>query len=111
MLRIGWKDVARVFLFCIENFEKLKNNIYNFGLEDVNLTKIELAEKIKEQIKSKKTKILDSADFHHQLHHRYFDCNYGNMDVPLDIWFGTHHDGSEKATKEMRLRIKGVASN
>ena len=64
-----------------------------------------------EQIKNKKTKILDSADFHHQLHHRYFDCNYGNMDVPLDIWFGTHHDGSEKATKEMRLKIKGVASN
>tara|TARA_A100001388_G_C28774992_1_gene506730 strand:+ start:1351 stop:2283 length:933 start_codon:yes stop_codon:yes gene_type:complete len=48
---VSVKDVARVFLFCMENFEKLKNNIYNFGLEDVNLTKIELAEKIKEQIK------------------------------------------------------------
>ncbi len=47
---VSVKDVARVFLFCIENFEKLKNNIYNFGLEDVNLTKIELAKKIKEQI-------------------------------------------------------------
>lgn len=43
-------DVARVFIFCIENFERLKNNIFNFGLEDVNLTKIELAEKIKDQI-------------------------------------------------------------
>jgi lathosterol oxidase len=63
-----------------------------------------------EQIKNKKTKLLDSADFHHQLHHRYFDCNYGNMDVPLDVWFGTHHDGSEEATKAMRLRMKGAAT-
>tara|TARA_B110000858_G_C17734877_1_gene442006 strand:- start:104 stop:1036 length:933 start_codon:yes stop_codon:yes gene_type:complete len=47
---VSVKDVARAFLFCIENFEKLKNNIYNFGLEDVNLTKIELAKKIKEQL-------------------------------------------------------------
>jgi nucleoside-diphosphate-sugar epimerase len=44
------KDVARVFIFCIENFDKLKNNIFNFGLEDVNLTKIELAENIKKHV-------------------------------------------------------------
>lgn len=40
-------DVARVFLFAIENFQSLKNNTYNFGLEDANLSKIELANKIK----------------------------------------------------------------
>ena len=44
-------DVARVFIFCIKNFEKLKNNVFNFGLEDVNLTKIELAENIKKYVK------------------------------------------------------------
>ena len=44
------KDVVRVFIFCIENFDKLKNNIFNFGLEDVNLTKIELAENIKKHV-------------------------------------------------------------
>ena len=44
------KDVARAFIFCIENFDKLKNNIFNFGLEDVNLTKIELAENIKKHV-------------------------------------------------------------
>ena len=57
-----------------------------------------------EKIVKKETKILDSADFHHQLHHRYFDCNYGNMDVPLDVWFGTDHDGSEAATLRLRDR-------
>ena len=33
--------------------------------------------------------------FHHQLHHRYFECNYGSVDFPLDVWFGTFHDGMQ----------------
>ena len=44
------KDVARVFIFCVDNFNNLKNNIFNFGLENVNLTKIELAESIKKHV-------------------------------------------------------------
>tara|TARA_Y100000996_G_scaffold408378_1_gene387348 strand:- start:140 stop:1093 length:954 start_codon:yes stop_codon:yes gene_type:complete len=44
-------DVARVFLFCIKNFDRLKNNVFNFGLENINLTKIELAENIKKYVK------------------------------------------------------------
>ncbi len=43
-------DVARAFIYSIDNFERLKDNIFNFGLENVNLTKIELAKKIKDQI-------------------------------------------------------------
>lgn len=44
------RDVARVFNFAINNFDVLKNEVYNFGLEDANLSKIELCEKIKEYI-------------------------------------------------------------
>ena len=44
------KDVANVFLFTIKNFEKMKSNTYNFGLEDANFSKIELEEKIKKYI-------------------------------------------------------------
>ena len=44
------KDVANVFLFTIKNFKKMKSNTYNFGLEDANFSKIELAEKIKKYI-------------------------------------------------------------
>lgn len=44
------------------------------------------------------------GDFYHQLHHRYFECNYGNRDFPLDIWFGTFHDGSPEATTRIRER-------
>ena len=57
-----------------------------------------------EKIMNKDTKILDSADFHHQLHHKYFDCNYGNMDIPLDVWLGTDHDGTDKATRRLQIR-------
>ena len=40
-------DVINIFIYCIENFEKLKSNIYNFGIEGANLTKIELVKVIK----------------------------------------------------------------
>ncbi len=41
------KDVARCFLHCIQNFDKMKNNAYNLGLDSANLSKQELVEKIK----------------------------------------------------------------
>ena len=41
------RDVSKVFLHGIENFEKMKQNIYNVGLSDANLSKIELCNLIK----------------------------------------------------------------
>ena len=43
--------------------------------------------------------------FHHQLHHRYFECNYGSVDFPLDAWFGTFHDGTAEARKRLKERL------
>lgn len=43
-------DVARVFLHGIKNFESLKNQVYNVGISEANLSKIELCEKVKEHI-------------------------------------------------------------
>ena len=40
--------------------------------------------------------------FHHQLHHRYFNCNYGSEYVPCDQWFGTFHDGTPEATARVK---------
>ena len=45
------RDVVNVFLFAIHNFERLKSNTFNFGLEDANLSKLELAIKIKNYVK------------------------------------------------------------
>ena len=41
------KDVARVIMFSIENFRKLRSNIFNIGLETANLSKIALCREIK----------------------------------------------------------------
>lgn len=43
--------------------------------------------------------------FHHQLHHRYFECNYGSVDFPLDVWFGTFHDGTPDARRRLKERL------
>ena len=43
-------DVARVFLHGINNFESLKDQVYNVGLSDANLSKIELCQQIKKHI-------------------------------------------------------------
>lgn len=46
--------------------------------------------------------------FYHQLHHRYYECNYGNQEMPWDRWFGTFNDGTEagvRATRQRRDRM------
>lgn len=44
------RDVARAFMHCMENFEVMKDQVYNLGLSDANLSKRELCEEIKKQI-------------------------------------------------------------
>ena len=50
------------------------------------------------------------GDFFHQLHHRYFECNYGTIEVPWDVWFGSFHNGTEEATKRVRKRTREMQS-
>lgn len=44
------QDVAKAFIHCLENFDKMKNEPYNLGLSDANLSKWELCEEIKKQV-------------------------------------------------------------
>ena len=44
------RDVANTFLFLIENYEKCVGNVYNVGLSSANISKLHLAEKIKEYL-------------------------------------------------------------
>ena len=44
------RDVVKAFSYCLENFDKMKNEPYNVGLSDANLSKWELCEEIKKQI-------------------------------------------------------------
>lgn len=41
------RDVAKAFIHVLNNFESMKNQTYNVGLSDANLSKWELCEKIK----------------------------------------------------------------
>ena len=44
------QDIARVFEFMIDNYDTARSQAYNVGLSTANLSKLELAEKIKEYI-------------------------------------------------------------
>lgn len=44
------RDVARVFIHGLENFDSMKGEIYNVGLSDANVSKKELCEAIQKQL-------------------------------------------------------------
>jgi nucleoside-diphosphate-sugar epimerase len=44
------RDAAAAFVYCLENFERMKNEPYNIGLSEANLSKRELCEEIKKLI-------------------------------------------------------------
>jgi len=44
------RDVAKAFIHCLDNFDKMKDEPYNVGLSNANLSKWELCEEIKKQI-------------------------------------------------------------
>ena len=44
------RDAARAFIHCLDNFDDIKNEPYNVGLSDANLSKWELCEEIKKQV-------------------------------------------------------------
>ena len=44
------RDVVRVFIHGLDKFEQMKGRPYNVGLDDANLSKLELCEVIKKQL-------------------------------------------------------------
>lgn len=46
------RDVANAFMHALNNFDTMKNEPYNVGLSDANLSKRELCEKIREHVPS-----------------------------------------------------------
>lgn len=47
---IHLQDVARVFLYALDHFEAMRGKPYNVGLDDANLSKIELCQVIQKHI-------------------------------------------------------------
>ena len=52
------KDVVSAIIYSVENFNKLKSNVYNLGLSSANLSKLMLARKIKKKLRHLKIKII-----------------------------------------------------
>ena len=44
------RDIAKAFIHCLENFDKMKDQPYNVGLSDANLSKMELCQEIRKQV-------------------------------------------------------------
>ncbi len=55
---INVRDVVNGIIFAINNFKKLRSNVYNLGLSNANITKIQLAKKIKGYHKSTKITVI-----------------------------------------------------
>jgi lathosterol oxidase len=47
-------------------------------------------------------KLMGLGTFHHQIHHRYFECNYGSLSMPWDVLFGTFHNGTRESHEAIR---------
>ncbi|MFA5059105.1 MAG: NAD(P)-dependent oxidoreductase [Candidatus Omnitrophota bacterium] len=45
------RDITKAFIHSLNNFDKMKNEPYNVGLSDANLSKLELCEEIKKHVK------------------------------------------------------------
>ncbi len=46
------RDIAKAFVHSLNHFDKMKDQPYNVGLSDANLSKLELCEEIKKQIQA-----------------------------------------------------------
>lgn len=66
------RDMARSLIFAVENFENMKNQAYNVGSEKLNITKRELAEKIKGKVDY----YLDFAEFGEDRDLRDYEVSY-----------------------------------
>ena len=54
---------------------------------------------------------LKFGTFHHQMHHRYFEYNYGSLEMPWDKLFGSFHDGTQGAHEKIKNRRKSITAN
>lgn len=53
-------------------------------------------------------KRVTAGDLFHQLHHKYFEVNYGNTPTPLDKLFGSWHDGQPETLALLKAQRRGI---
>lgn len=84
------QDIARTFEFMINNYDQCRGQVYNVGLSSANLSKLELAEKVKQHIPGlvikqdefkqdfdKRNYIVSNAKLESLGWHPMYDLDYG----------------------------------
>lgn len=69
------QDIANCFIFAIENYNLMVGNIYNVGSNDMNFTKRDICEKIKEKTNC----IVYYNDFDSDKDHRNYEVSYNKI--------------------------------
>jgi len=56
---------------------------------------------------------ISAGDWFHDLHHRHFETNYGNIEAPFDWVMNTWHNGTDEAQRAMvaRRKLQSAASD
>ena len=48
------------------------------------------------------------ATYFHYLHHKYFECNYGDLTIPFDKWFGSFYDGTKELHEKLFIKNRKI---
>lgn len=70
------RDIGKSFLFAIDNYERMKDQVFNVGSNTMNFTKAEIAYKIKERVDF----YLHFADFGKDEDQRNYEVSYEKID-------------------------------
>ena len=71
------RDIARSFVFAIENYDRMKDEVFNIGSDSMNYTKRKIAQKIKEKVDF----YLHFADIDKDEDQRNYEVSYEKMNA------------------------------
>jgi nucleoside-diphosphate-sugar epimerase len=102
------KDIANTFLFGIENYDKMNNDVFNVGLSTANLSKRELADKVKEYFPKL---VIVENDFTSDFDNRNYIVSNDKLESYGWKPEYTINDGIEELIKAYKMIIKRNNSN
>ncbi len=95
------KDMARGFVFAVENYDSLVNNVFNVGHESMNYTKEDIVLKIKEKLDF----YLHFADVGSDPDQRNYDVSYQKIREKGFETIYTLQDGIEELIKAYQIIV------
>lgn len=101
-------DVAECFCFCLEHFDEVKENVYNIGLDDANLSKEELALKIKEYVPSL---YIHCAEIGHDPDRRNYIVSCDKIRHKGFVAQRSLEEGIQQLLKAYQMLLKGDCRN